>query len=118
MIIVWSRFGILVPLFVIASFVGSTSVVGLFHLAPQAAGAAAVLTASVLSALAVYFTANALEAKDPRVLIDAATNRRIVVRPSAGHFFFVPMRLWPYVIVVLGVLVVVLQWTGQVKDLI
>lgn len=117
MIIVWSRFGILVPLFVVASFVGSVSVVGLFHLEPKAAAAVAGLLATALSALAVYFTAHALESKDPRVLIDAATSQRIVVRPSAGHFFFVPMRLWPYVIAVLGVALVVLQWTGQLANL-
>lgn len=117
MIIVWSRFGILVPLFVIASFVGSTSVVALFHLEPKAAGAAAMVLATLLSALAVYFTAHALESKSPRVLIDAVTNQRIVVRPSAGHFFFVPMRFWPYVIAGLGLLMVLLQWTGQMHAL-
>jgi hypothetical protein len=97
-IIVWSRWGIMVPLFAFIAFVGAVAVVKPFHFDPKIAVAATSFIGGLVSSLAIFFATQALERKEPRVLIDAATNRRVVIRPNAGHFFFIPTRYWPYIV--------------------
>ena len=113
MIIVWSRWGILVPLIVVVCLFGAAFCIAPFHLETKLASSLLWIAGSAISALAIFFLARSLEAKKPRVLLDQATNKRVALRANAGHFFFVPMRWWPYVIAAIGALLATLELTGQ-----
>lgn len=104
MIIVWSRYGILVPLIAVICFFGAAALMGALHMEPGLARVVGALLGGGVAALAVYFIAHKLESVAPRTFIDEATQRRIVVKPTAGHFMFLPMRYWPYAIAALSLL--------------
>lgn len=102
--IIWSGWGILVPLYVVVAF--GLSIVGVSAVGLAAPWEAAVGfgVAGVLAGVAVFFTARALDAREGRVLLDEKTGQRVLLKPSAGSFFFVPTRFWAYIIPVVGVL--------------
>jgi hypothetical protein len=113
MLIIWSGRGWVVPainlvawvLFAFAlqpfyhketSQVANVAIVGLIAFVVGAA-----------SAGAIYVIAKRIESKPPRVLIDKATGREIKLRKSAGTFFFIPTRVWPFISAALWVLLAV-----------
>lgn len=107
MLIIWSGKGILVPLFVVVAFFLCMFIVTPLHLQGGLQSAAAVSLAGVVAGAALFFTTRAIESKEGRVFIDAATNERFTVRPNAGSFFFIPTRYWSYIVAVLGVAIAV-----------
>ena len=55
-----------------------------------------------LSAALVWWLARTLDARQSYVGVDPDTGSEVLVRP--GHsLYFIPMRLWPYVLAALGV---------------
>ncbi len=106
MIIIWSGWGILVPLFAFLAFVvtavGSTPAEQQFGLAHNVAVAASFGGSGVLAGLALFFIARAIEAKKARVLVDPATNQQFRFRKTAGSFFFIPTRYWAFITPLLG----------------
>lgn len=102
MIMVWSGWGIQVPLYVVLAFFLAFLGLAPFHLTEDlAVGVAMALTGAVAGG-AVYFTARWLESKPGREFIDAKTNERFTVKPSAGSFFFIPTRYWAFIVPLLG----------------
>jgi hypothetical protein len=62
--------------------------------------------ALLISAGLVGLLARRLDAKPGRRMIDAETGEEIILR-DRHTMFFVPMRIWAYVYVVIGVILVV-----------
>src|SRR4051812_16776552 len=104
MFIVWSGWGLLVPLFNFVGFMGlMVTAVSLQSMMGAGGvtfrvleGVAAVFWAGVTAA-AIFVAVDKLEAKAAdRVLVDEATGQRVVFRKTAGSFFFIPTRYWTY----------------------
>jgi hypothetical protein len=115
MLIIWSGWGILVPLLNVVGLFASVALIGLLGLSPAQSAPATTALWGVLSGLAVFFVARLIENKPGRTFIDAATDQRFTVRPSAGSFFFIPTRVWAFITPVVGVTLAVLAFT-QVWD--
>lgn len=104
--IIWSGWGILIALIAGASLVG-----GAF--ADKALGAGALkgfgipLAAFVAAAL-TYALARWLAKDEGRVLVDPKTGEQVVLR-RGDSFFFIPVRFWTYVFLVMGVTMLVSQ---------
>lgn len=105
MIMVWSGWGIQVPLYVVVAFFVAMFGLSPLHLAEGTQMAAAFALTGALAGGAVYFTARYLEGKPGRDFIDAQTNQRFTVKPSAGSFFFIPTRYWAFIVPLLGFLI-------------
>lgn len=105
MIMVWSGWGIQVPLYVVLAFFLAMFGLSPLHLAQGLEGAASIGLAGALAGGAIYFTARYLESKPGRDFIDAKTNERFTVKPSAGSFFFIPTRYWAFIVPLLGFLI-------------
>lgn len=97
MIMVWSGWGIQVPLYVVVAFFVSMGILTPFHLGEEMGIAVAVGLAGAIAGGAIYFTSRWIESKPGRVLIDAATQQSFEVKPSAGSFFFIPTRFWAFI---------------------
>ena len=100
--IIWSGWGIQVPLYVVLAFF--LVILGLtpFHLSDDLGVGVGMLLTGALAGGAIYFTARWQESKPGREFIDAKTNEHFTVRPSAGSFFFVPTRYWAFIVPLLG----------------
>lgn len=123
MFIVWSGWGILVPVLNFLAFVGFLfTSEALRPLRPAGAFGAAVnpMLAGVwglLAAGALFAIARKLEAHEPRVLVDQKTGQQVVFRRSAGSFFFVPTRYWAIITAVLWVALAILGDTNTLTKL-
>lgn len=104
MIMVWSGWGIQVPLYVVAAFFLAMMGIAPLHLAGGLDIAASAALTGAIAGGAVYFTARAIESKPGRTFIDAGTNQSFEVKPSAGSFFFIPTRYWAFIIPLLAFL--------------
>lgn len=111
MIIIWSGWGIQVPLYVVVAFFAAMFATTPLHLAENLAMAISFGLTGAIAGGAVYFTARWIESKPGRVLIDAATQQSFEVKPSAGSFFFIPTRFWAFIIPLLGFLAAGLAFT-------
>lgn len=111
MIIVWSGWGIQVPLYVIVAFFAVVFALTPLHLAENLSMAVAFGLTGAIAGGAVYFTSRWIESKPGRVLIDAATQQQFEVKPSAGSFFFIPTRFWAFLIPLLLILLAGLMYT-------
>lgn len=60
------------------------------------------LLALVISAALVWLMAKGLDRRPGRVVIDKATGQEVTLR-SSHDLFFVPLRVWPAILVVLGI---------------
>lgn len=101
--IIWSGWGILVPLYVVVAFGLSLVGVSAIGLAAPWEAAVGFAVAGLLAGAAIFFTARALDAREGRILLDEKTGQRILLKPSAGSFFFVPTRFWAFIVPGAGV---------------
>ena len=112
MLIIWRGWGILVPLFAFIAFVAAVAATNpvehQFGLTQNVTTAASFAVAGVLAGLALFLTARKIESKKARVLVDPATNQRVVFRTSAGSFFFIPTRYWAFITPALGLAMAVM----------
>jgi hypothetical protein len=104
--IVWRGYGILVLIFTIAGYaigrVGAEQIWG--SPLPNTYRSGAELVGMLLAAATVYVLHRALEARQaPRVMVDKATGQEIEIRPK-NDLFFIPVKFWPYILALLGVL--------------
>ncbi len=60
------------------------------------------LAALLLAASLTWLLSTILDMKKAKVLIDKETGQEVVLRPNHA-FFFIPIRFWPYIYIVLGV---------------
>lgn len=102
--IIWSGWGILVPLYVVVAFGLSIVGVSAIGLAEGWEAAVGFTVAGLLAGVAIFFTARALDAREGRVLLDEKTGQRVLLKPSAGSFFFIPTRFWAFIAPAVGVL--------------
>lgn len=107
--IVWSGWGIIVPVFIIIAFLVSAPVAGLVTSDADLMMAISTIVAGLLAGLATFLTARKLEAGEGRAFIDEATQQRIVVRRSAGSLFFIPTRYWAYIIPIAAVVLAIVS---------
>jgi hypothetical protein len=104
--VIWSRWGLLVVVILVAGFVASQVFVSAVfqdqqyyqsHAWPKAAGAWA--AAVVLWPLGRY-----MNRVEHRQLWDLHANRAVILRTGGGHtLFFLPMEYWSILCVLLGV---------------
>ena len=82
--------------------------------------AVGVVIGGLLAGLGSFLLARQIEKGEGRVLIDEATQQRIVVRKHAGSLFFIPTRYWAYVAPVVGIAFAIVVMTtppaGPVAD--
>ena len=102
--IIWSGFGFLVAVFALASTLLCNLVVDAgfgagYYIAHHWTFGIAMLLAGVLCAL----TGRPLRDRGTRVLTDAQTGERVVLRRS-HTLFFIPMHLWAFVLGAIGLL--------------
>ena len=105
--IIWRGFGILVGIagfigFILAELItrGFTNSDTYYqaHTAPRLGGA-------LLGAALAFGVVKILEMwEKPRIVIDKATGREMVLR-RGDSLFFIPVRFWPYIIFGIGVVV-------------
>lgn len=112
MIMIWSGWGIQVPLYVVLFFFVAMGVTTPLHLPENLASAVAFGLSGALAGGAIYFTARWIESKPGRVLIDAATQQQFEVKPSAGSFFFIPTRFWAFIAPALLIALAGLMYTS------
>lgn len=118
MIIVWSGWGFVVPLFaVVGGFLGMTFGVALepLGLNQNLAMSFGITLGEIAAGFAVFFIARYIESRPGREFIDAATNERIHVGKSAGSFFFIPTRFWAFILPALGLAFAVVGWNAYSK---
>ena len=101
--IVWSGWGFLVAVFFVVGFAIGIPVGSLVSADPNTAMAVGVVVGGLLAGLGSFLLARQIEKGEGRVLIDEATQQRIVVRKHAGSLFFIPTRYWAYVAPVVGI---------------
>jgi hypothetical protein len=113
--IVWSGWGILVIVFVVAAFLGDVSLVSLVagamgHGAPEAPPLIARLVGFlpwVGAAAAAWFMGRKVNTKTEKVLIDPETNEPVMLRTGGGHsLFFIPMQYWAFILLAVGLLAI------------
>jgi hypothetical protein len=114
--IVWSGWGILVIVFVVAAFVGDVSLVSFVAgLMGHGTADAPPLIARLVgflpwvgAAAAAWFMGRKVNTKTEKVLIDPETNEPVTLRTGGGHsLFFIPMQYWAFILLVIGVFAVV-----------
>jgi hypothetical protein len=99
--IVWRGLGILVPVMAIAVLIFGAIVESMgvsFGLPQQQAVLFGEVIGSLLAGAALFFIARKIESQPQRVLVDQATNQRVVIKRNAGSFFFVPTRYWSFIL--------------------
>ena len=107
--LIWSKGGLLVPLFVVLGFVAG-SIVGGFSNAGAGLGV-------VAAAACIWMAGKRLNDKPDRQLVEPDTGEVVVLRGNAHTFFFVPMQWWAPVAAVLGLLVTFLPSTARPERL-
>jgi hypothetical protein len=95
MIFVWSGLGFIVPIAGVVVLLLSGFITTNLNLAQPWSTALGVVITGIASTLLWIFTHN-VESEIDNVFIEKATGREIVVRRSAGSFFFIPTRYWVY----------------------
>jgi hypothetical protein len=104
--IVWRGYGILVLIFAVIGYglgkFGAEQIWG--SPLPPAYRPGAELVGMLLAAAIVYGLQRLIEARQsPRAFIDKASGEEIIVRPR-HDLFFIPLKAWPYILALLGVL--------------
>ncbi len=105
--IIWSGFGILVPLVAIVGFLAGmfiSSSLGMLAFGPG--------IGCVVAALGNWGLWKLIYPKEPKVLIDPATRQQVVVQPNHS-LFFIPARVWTWIFVALTVPALLLGILGK-----
>lgn len=102
--IIWSGWGILVPLYAVIGMVVGVASTSAFGVPSPWDGAIGFTLAGAVAAAATFFTARKLDAREGRVLLDERTGQRVLLKPSAGSFFFIPTRYWTWILGGAGVI--------------
>lgn len=114
--IVWSGWGLLVIVFaMLGFFLGTAAAKEIVSLVPLPVGTQAnliFLIGGALSAAMIYFFAAWRESAPGRVLVDEISGERMEMHASAGSLFFIPMRWWAWIILILCA---VLTYTGDAQ---
>ena len=102
--IVWQGFGFLVAVVSFAILVATQFATGVLTKDESYYGTHGwpKLLALWLAAAAVYALARYFDSRPGKVMIEKETGREVHLRRSHS-LFFVPMKYWPYVLVVLGI---------------
>ena len=100
MFFIWSGWGILTLLFVLIGLVAGGSVVSMAGLP------AGVAVATVVAAGLNFLMARRLATKRQE-LVDPKTGQTVILTDRSG-LFFIPMRIWTYIILASGVILEVL----------
>lgn len=95
--IIWSGWGILVPLIVVP-VAGFAAIAG----GDDHAGTGLAI-GLILSAVIVWIVGKKFNGKPDRTLMDPKTGQEVVVRATRHSLFFIPMQWWAPVLAGLGV---------------
>jgi hypothetical protein len=97
--IIWSGYGIVVPLIVgVVSFLSGV-VAGFVGEEYAQSGVSIGL---ILSAVVVWFVGKQLNGRPGRILVDPKTGEEVDLRPATSSLFFIPMQWWAPLIAVAG----------------
>jgi hypothetical protein len=114
--IVWSGWGLLVIVFaMLGFFMGAAAAKEIVTLYPFPVGTQVnlvFLIGGALSAAMIYFFAAWREGAPARMFVDEVSGERMEVRASAGSLFFIPMRWWAWIILIVCA---VLTYTGDAR---
>lgn len=110
--IIWSGWGILTVAFgfigLVAAVMGVQALANGLHLAQPVEPTISLALGMLLAAGQNHLFTKWREKGEPRVFIDEATGQRIEVHPTAGSLFFIPMRYWTWIALVLAGLLAVI----------
>lgn len=97
--IIWSGWGIVVPLIVAAVSALSALV---FGFAGEEYLDTGLSVGVILSAVVVWFVGKHLNERPGRRLVDPETGEDVVLRPATSSLFFVPVQWWAPLVVIAG----------------
>jgi len=107
--LIWQGWGIMVIVIaVVAILLGDTISQTLMDTAGLAYGPShtvGVATGGILSAIGIMLFANWRESKPSRVLVDQATGQKVEVGSGAGTLFFIPSRVWAWIILAFALII-------------
>jgi hypothetical protein len=109
MILVWSRWGLFVPVVAVAALVLAAVLVALLPLPPRERAITACLLGGFLGGLALQLIAHRLESTPHSDKDDAREPL------EAGHFLYIQMRFWSFIVLGLGVALAILCFAGVLK---
>lgn len=95
--IIWSGWGILIPL-IVAVVAGFSTIAG-----GDDHAASGLSIGLILSGVIVLFVGKRLNDRPGRTLVDPETGEQVVLRSATSSLFFIPMQWWGPVIVAIGV---------------
>ncbi|WP_243371137.1 hypothetical protein [Microvirga solisilvae] len=102
--IIWSGWGFLIVFIAALSGVAASAIPG-----PMALKMGAL---AVFAAVGTWALSYMLNKREVRVLVDPSTGEKVVL----GHndsLFFIPVRFWPYLILILGLALVLINSFNQ-----
>jgi len=100
--IVWSGWGIMVAIITVVAFVIGIMAGTATGLPYNLATGIGYLITGAIAGGGLFLLTRVIESKPGRVFIDEQTGQRIEVGNSAGSFFFIPTRLWTFIVPVLS----------------
>ncbi|NEX94051.1 hypothetical protein [Caulobacter sp. 17J65-9] len=112
MILVWSRWGILVPAFAVGGAVVSALVSRQTGIDPHAAAWLGPLAGGLAAGGGLYLATRKIEDGSGYVYYDAQNDCPVVVDESPGTFWGAPMKAWAVILPLLGVLFAILAAAG------
>jgi hypothetical protein len=105
--LVWRGYGILVVVLAVVANIATNALAEHFwgKPLPHDIRGGAMFGGMLLAAALVYGLHLFVErSNQPRVVVDKATGQEITLK-SAHDFFYVPIKFWPYILVVLGIFI-------------
>jgi hypothetical protein len=102
MILIWSRWGLFVPVIAVAALVLAAVLVALVPLPPREGAVSACLLGGFLGGVAIQLIAHRLESQPPAGRDEGPET------PEAGHFCFIQMRYWSFIVLGVGVVMAIL----------
>lgn len=100
--IIWSGWGFLVVVFAAVGLFAGVFISSLVPGAHNVQMATGMVAGGLLAGGATLLLARWRESKPGRSFTDNATGEQVRVRPSAGSLFFIPTRIWAYILPLVG----------------
>ena len=113
MIFIWQRFGFLVPVIGIGMLVLTQLLLNaLFGDGTYERNSDMYsVCATLASAAAIYWlSVERAKHEKPRTLVDPETSEQVTIH-STSTFFFIPLRIWPFIFIGLAIVMVIANFT-------
>lgn len=111
--IIWSRWGLLIPLFIVIGFLAGGFAAFELHVPNRFAIPVALVVMGVVAGAGLHFADLWIQDRSGYVYYDPETDQPRVIEESSGHFFFLPMKFARFAVPILALCgAVVTVFTG------